>query len=100
MSNTQKTLSTKLKSEEYKEFVERARQLGISPSALLRKLVLEFLEKPIEEYDSTAKLEKEIKKLKIDVRELRTRLDALSRRIMYLEQNRDPFFKHASRREG
>ncbi len=100
MSNTQKTLSTKLKKDEYQEFVERARQLGLSPSALLRRLVLEFLEKPIEEYNYTAKLEKEIEKLKIDVRKLGTRLDALSRRIMYLEQSRDPFYKQPLRKRG
>lgn len=83
-----KTLSTKLRVEDYELFVKKAKELGVSPSALLRKLIHEFLGKPIEEYDKLSKLEKEIERLKSDMREIRVQLDMVNRKIYNLERRK------------
>ena len=81
-----KTLSTRLGLREYKEFVERAEKLGLRPSTLLRRIVLEFLDKPLEEYDRVSKLEREIERLRTELLEVRARVDMLTKRIMFLER--------------
>jgi len=83
-----KTLSTRLGLEEYREFVERAERLGLRPGTLLRRIVLEFLGKPLEEYDRVFKLEREVEGLKAELLEVRARVDMLARRIMFLERRR------------
>ena len=100
MNRAVRTLSTKISVEEYREFAERAKQLGITPSALLRRVVLEFLEKPIEKYDRVAKLERELEKLKSEVLEMRARIDMLTRRIAFLERRRGVYPRRETKEEG
>lgn len=88
MGKVTRTLSTKVSIEEYSKFVKRAKQLGMSPSALLRQIVVEFLGKPPEDYDRVSRLEKEVEKLKAEILEMRTRIDMITRRIMLLERRR------------
>jgi len=88
MNREARTLSTKIEATDYEEFVKRAKQLGMTPSALLRRLVREFLEKPVEEYDKVSRLEKEIEKIKAEIAEMRARIDMLTRRVAYLERRR------------
>ncbi len=97
MSKTVRTLSTKISVEEYREFVERAKKLGTTPSALLRRIVLEFLEKPVEEYDKVAKLEKELEKLKAEILEMKARIDMLTRKISFLERRRGAYPRRESK---
>ena len=71
MGRISRTLSTKISVEDYNKFIQWAEQLGLSPSALLRRLLEEFLGKPLEEYDRVLRMEKEIEKLKSDILDLR-----------------------------
>jgi len=100
MSKTVRTLSTRIGVDEYREFAEKAKQLGTTPSALLRRIVLEFLEKPVEEYDRVAKLEKELEKLKSEILEMRARIDMLTRRIAFLERGRGTYSRREPNGEG
>jgi len=80
------TLSTKVDAGIHEEFARRAREMGLSSSALLRRLVLEFLGKPVVGPDRVLKLEKEVEVLKSEVLEIRSRIDVLNRRLLFLEK--------------
>ncbi len=86
-----RTLSTKVDIDVHKEFVNRAKELGVSPSTLLRRLVMEFLGKPLADSDRVLRLEKEVESLKSDILEIRSRIDILSRRLLLLEKRRSSF---------
>jgi hypothetical protein len=79
-----KPVSTKLGDREYEKFVNTCRRIGKSPYAVLRELVLRWLQE--QGVDTGRETQREIESIRKEIEELRKEVSALKKELEALKE--------------